>query len=82
MVASESDLIARLNRLAWLYAKKRVNLKKGLKFAKATVAAFPKRHDYLDTLAEVHYSRENAKLAVETIKTALELSPDSSYYIR
>jgi tetratricopeptide (TPR) repeat protein len=69
-----------MNRLAWLYAKKKTNLAKGLQLSKKTLKANPDRDDYLDTLSEVYFAKGKYDFAIKIIKSAIKLRPDESYY--
>ena len=69
-----------MNRLAWLYAKKRMKLDEGLALSQKTLKRFPDKADFIDTLSEIYFARGNKEKAVEHISRALELEPDSKYY--
>ena len=69
-----------MNRLAWLYAKKKTNLSKAQRLSQKAVKADPQNHKYLDTLAEVYYVRGKKDKAIETIKKALEIDADNRLY--
>jgi len=69
-----------MNRLAWLYAKKKINLKTGLELSQKTLEAFPDKAEYIDTVSELYYARGNAEKAVENIQAAIKLVPDEPYY--
>ncbi|MBI4389284.1 MAG: hypothetical protein HY580_03810, partial [Nitrospinae bacterium] len=69
-----------MNRLAWLYAKKKTNLDQGLSLSMKTVEAFPGRAEFIDTLSEIHFVRGETEKALESIKRAIDLSPEDNYY--
>jgi tetratricopeptide (TPR) repeat protein len=69
-----------MNRLAWLYAKKKTNLSKAQRLSKKAVTSDPQNPKYLDTLAEVYYVRGKKDKAIETIKKALEIDTDNRLY--
>jgi tetratricopeptide (TPR) repeat protein len=69
-----------MNRLAWLYAKKRIKLKKAFELSSQTLKAFPKRDEFIDTLSEIFYVQGKPKKAMEKIKEAIKLMPNNSYY--
>jgi tetratricopeptide (TPR) repeat protein/cytoskeletal protein CcmA (bactofilin family) len=69
-----------MNRLAWLYAKKRIKLKKAFELSSLTLKAFPKQDEYIDTLSEILYVQGETKKAMEKIQEAIKLVPDNPYY--
>ena len=69
-----------MNRLAWLYAKKRTNLVEAFELSKKTLKAFPGDAGYIDTLSEIYYVQGKKDEAIENIKKAIELDPKDSYY--
>jgi tetratricopeptide (TPR) repeat protein/cytoskeletal protein CcmA (bactofilin family) len=69
-----------MNRLAWLYAKKRIKLKKALELSNQTLKAFPKQDEYIDTLSEILYVTGETKKATEKIQEAIKLVPNNPYY--
>ena len=69
-----------MNRLAWLYAKKKTKLAKAQRLSRKAVKSDPQNHRYLDTLAEVYYVRGKTDRAVATIKKALEIDADNRLY--
>lgn len=68
------------NSLAWLSARCRRELDKGLEHATKTVALAPKNAGYLDTLAEIQFQRGEKDKAIETIKQCIELDPKTPYF--
>ncbi len=69
-----------MNRLAWLYAKKKTKLRKATRLSRKTVQAHPQNPKYLDTLAEIYYVRGKKDQAIETIQKALALDADNRLY--
>jgi len=69
-----------MNRLAWLYAKKRLNLDRGINLMKLVNKAEPKNPKYIDTMSELLYAKGNIIEAVKTIREAIVLDPKNSYY--
>ena len=69
-----------MNRLAWLYAKKKTSLEEGFKLSEATLKAFPDSPGYIDTLSELYYVSGDIDSAVENIKKAIKLMPEEPYY--
>lgn len=69
-----------MNRLAWLYAKKKTKLKMATRLSRKTVQAHPQNPKYLDTLAEIYYVRGKKDQAIETIQKALALDADNRLY--
>jgi tetratricopeptide (TPR) repeat protein len=69
-----------MNRLAWLYAKKKTKLSKAQRLSRKAVKSDPQNHRYLDTLAEVYYVRGKKDKAIKTIKKALEIDGDNRLY--
>lgn len=68
------------NDLAWLRAKCGRELDGALADAERAVELEPDSAAYVDTLAEVHFRRGNAKRAAELAKRCLELEPDGEHY--
>ncbi len=75
-----ADNYETMNRLAWLYAKKSVNLQKALELSSKTLEAFPNRPEFIDTLSEIFYVQGETEKAVEKIQEAIKLMPDNPYY--
>jgi tetratricopeptide (TPR) repeat protein/cytoskeletal protein CcmA (bactofilin family) len=75
-----ADNYEAMNRLAWLYAKKSVNLQKALELSTKTLEAFPNRPEFIDTLSEIFYVQGETEKAVEKIQEAIKLMPNNAYY--
>ena len=69
-----------MNRLAWLYAKKRLNLDLGINLMKLVNKAEPKNPKYIDTMSELLYAKGDVVKAIKTISEAITLDPKNSYY--
>jgi tetratricopeptide (TPR) repeat protein/cytoskeletal protein CcmA (bactofilin family) len=69
-----------MNRLAWLYAKKRLNLNRGINLMEIVNKAEPKNPKYIDTMSELLYAKGDVVEAVKTIREAIRLDPKNSYY--
>ena len=69
-----------MNRLAWLYAKKRIKLNKAFELSSQTLKEFPKRAEFIDTLSEIFYVRGEPIKAIEKIQEAILLVPNNAYY--
>ena len=69
-----------MNRLAWLYAKKRMKLDRGIELIKVVTQAHPNRAKYIDTLSELLYAKGDVVGAVKSIREAIRLDPENSYY--
>jgi tetratricopeptide (TPR) repeat protein len=69
-----------LNRLAWLYSKKVVNLDEGIKISLHTLELKPDTPEFIDTLSELYFKKGNKEKAIETINKAIKLAPASAYY--
>jgi len=76
----EPDNPYTLNRLAWLYAKKGINLDEGIKISLNTLKAKPNTPEFIDTLSELYFVKGDINMAIKTIKKAIELSPGSDYF--
>jgi len=76
----KSDYYDSMNRLAWLFAKKRMNLEEALVLSNKTLEAFPKQPGYIDTLSEIYYVKGDIDQAVATIRMAIKLDPAETYY--
>ena len=75
-----ADNYEAMNRLAWLYAKKSINLQKALELSSKTLEVFPNRPEFIDTLSEIFYVQGETEKAVEKIQEAIKLMPNNAYY--
>jgi tetratricopeptide (TPR) repeat protein/cytoskeletal protein CcmA (bactofilin family) len=69
-----------INRLAWLYAKKVINIDEGIKLSKEAIKINPYSPEYLDTLSELYYIKGDFNSAIEIINKAINLKPEDIYY--
>ena len=76
----DNNNLITMNRLAWLYAKKRIKLKKAFELSSQTLEAYPKRDEFIDTLSEILYVQGKTKKAMAKIQEAINLAPNNSYY--
>jgi uncharacterized protein HemY len=67
------------NQRARLAARCRRELGIALEHSRTAVKLTPQNAGYLETLAEVHFQRREALLALEAINQAVALEPDNSY---
>ena len=79
-VELSDDFYDAMNRLAWLYAKKRINLDKAKILSDKTISAHPDEPGYIDTLSEIFYVQGKKDLAISNIRSAIKLDPNESYY--
>jgi hypothetical protein len=70
------------NQVAWLSARCRRKLNRGLKHADRALELSPDNAAYTDTLAEVHFQLGNRDRAIELIKRCIELEPGIAYFRR
>jgi tetratricopeptide (TPR) repeat protein len=70
------------NESAWLCARCRRQLDKGLKHAKTAVELNPRSATYFDTLAEVHFQRGDQAKALEAIGRSIDMDPKREFYRR
>jgi tetratricopeptide (TPR) repeat protein len=68
------------NNLAWMYAERGENLDVALQLAQTAAATLPQSPEIHDTLGWVHYKRQEAKNAVESLRTATKLAPRNATY--
>lgn len=76
----KSDDAFILNRLAWLYAKKVINIEEGIKISLRTIKLMPNTPEFIDTLSELYFINGDRDKAIEAISKAIELAPTSPYY--
>ena len=67
------------NNLAWLCAQADRELDLALTHAEKAVELSPRNAGHLDTLAEVHFRRGDAKKAIEIEEQAYEISPKANF---
>jgi tetratricopeptide (TPR) repeat protein len=69
-----------MNRLAWLYAKKRVKIERGIALIQTVMQANPNKAKYIDTFAELLFAKGDIVGAVKNINKTISIDPDNSYY--
>ena len=72
--------VAVMNRLAWLYAKKRIKIERGIALIQEVMQAKPDDAKYIDTLAELLFAKGDTAGALENMNRALSIDPNNSYY--
>ena len=70
------------NAIAWLCARCRRQLDKGLEHAEKAVALAPGEPVFLDSLAELHFQRGDRAKAVAVMNHCLALEPNRPYFRR
>jgi len=73
------DMPVSLNNLAWAYAQKGVKLEEALKYAQRANELLPNQPKMMDTLAEVYFKMGDKEEALEIIRKAASLDPQSEY---
>jgi tetratricopeptide (TPR) repeat protein len=66
-----------LNNLAWVYATQGQNLEEAIRLSRQSLRIRPKTPQYLDTLADLYYQRGDRDRALELIRYAIGLRPES-----
>lgn len=66
-----------LNNIGYLLIETRINVSKGMEYVKKALRLSPNTPSYLDSLGWGYYQSGNYEKAVETLKQAFELAPDS-----
>ena len=79
-ISLKPEFYEAINRLAWLYSKKKTNLDEAIKLSEKTLQVFPNNAGYIDTLSEIYYVRGETIKAIDNIKRAIKLAPKESYY--
>ena len=80
VLGEESQDADLLNNLAWFCATADIFLKEAIEAAERAVALKPEDANILDTLAEAYFRDGRRAEAVATIKRAIEIDPESSYF--
>jgi tetratricopeptide (TPR) repeat protein len=68
------------NRLAWLSARCKRQLDRGLKHARMATTLAPEAANFLDTLAEIHFQRGEKSKAIAAAKKAVKFAPTNPYF--
>jgi tetratricopeptide (TPR) repeat protein len=66
------------NNLAYLYSEQGTHLDEGLKLVQTALKKSPKNSAYLDTLGWLYFQKGDYKAALEPLKKAVEIAPDSA----
>jgi tetratricopeptide (TPR) repeat protein len=69
-----------MNRLAWLYAKKRIKLDKGLELIQRAIKLYPGNSKYADTYAELLFSKGDTEGAINIMSENIRVDPSNRYY--
>ena len=69
-----------MNRLAWLYSKKRIKLDKGLELIQMTIKLSPGNLKYTDTYAELLFSKGDTEGAINIMTENIRSDPSNRYY--
>lgn len=80
VLADENADASLLNNLAWFCATADVFIKEAVEAAERAVALDPEDANVLDTLAEAYFRDGRPGDAVATIKRAIEIDPESTYF--
>ena len=68
------------NNFAWLCARCNRHLEEALQHSQTANELSPKNDAYLDTLAETYFRLGQTDQAIQTIRQAIALAPESTYY--
>jgi hypothetical protein len=69
-----------MNRLAWLYAKKRVKIERGLELIHKVLNEHPDKSKFVDTFAELLYAKGDIGGAVQSMGEIIRNNPSNNYY--
>ena len=72
--------ILAMNRLAWLYAKKRINIGRGLELIQEVLKVQPGESKYVDTFAELLYAKGDIEGAVQSMGEIVRINPGNAFY--
>lgn len=67
-----------LNNLAWVYATQGQNLEEAIRLSRQSLRIRPDTPQYLDTLADLYYQKGDRDRALELIRYAIGLRPEST----
>jgi len=80
LLRDPSDVEA-CNALGWFYAGIGEKLDEGVELVKTALTAQPNRPEFLDTLAELHFRKDDPRRALDLIERAIAAKPrDLDYY--
>ena len=80
MIAKEPNSAHWHNELAWSYAEMGIELDRGIELSRKSLELKPDEPNYLDTLAELYHKKGQRQKAIEAIKKAMNLDPQSQYF--
>jgi tetratricopeptide (TPR) repeat protein len=69
-----------MNRLAWLYAKKRIKIGRGLELIREVLKAEPGKSKYVDTFAELLYAKGDIEGSIKSMSEIVRINPGNAYY--
>ena len=69
-----------MNRLAWLYAKKRIKIGRGLELIQDVLQTYPGKSKYVDTFAELLYAKGDIEGAVQSMGEIVRINPGNAFY--
>ena len=69
-----------MNRLAWLYAKKRIKIGRGLELIQEVLKTHPGESKYVDTFAELLYAKGDIEGAVQSMGEIVRINPGNVFY--
>ena len=69
-----------MNRLAWLYAKKRIKVGRGLELIREVLKAEPGKSKYVDTFAELLYAKGDIEGSIKSMNEIIRINPGNAYY--
>ena len=69
-----------MNRLAWLYAKKRIKMGRGLELIQEVLKNHPGESKYVDTFAELLYAKGDIEGAVQSMGEIVRINPGNAFY--
>ncbi|MBI5637027.1 MAG: tetratricopeptide repeat protein [Nitrospinae bacterium] len=76
----DADYAPALNRLAWLYAQQKRKLDDAQKYSIASMRYNENVPDYIDTLSEIYFQRQDYDKAIGLIEKAIKLRPANPYF--
>ncbi len=80
ILAVDADYSPALNRLAWLYAQQKRKLDEAQNYSIASMRYNENVPDYIDTLSEIYYQRQDYDKAIALIEKAIKLRSYNPYF--
>ncbi len=80
ILEKDPDYSPALNRIAWLYAQQKRNMEEAEKYSVASMRYNENLPDYMDTLSEIYYQKQDYDKAIELIERAIKLRPANPYF--